>query len=151
MELLSQINLWHWLILGGALLILELLGAAGYLLWLGMAALCVSAVQAAYPQPWQSQWLLFALLALLFTTLWWRWQRRALRKKDPAAEINQRNQELIGQSATLLEAVVNGHSRIKIGDTSWPVRCETSLPAGSQVTILRIDGIHLLVAPMAQG
>ena len=73
------------------------------------------------------------------------------RAEAALAEINQRNQELIGQSATLLEAVVNGHSRIKIGDTSWPVRCETSLPAGSQVTILRIDGIHLLVAPRAQG
>lgn len=51
MELLSQMSAWHWLIAGGVLLALELLGAAGYLLWLGMAALCVSALQATAPSP----------------------------------------------------------------------------------------------------
>lgn len=146
MELLSQMSAWHWLIAGGVLLALELLGAAGYLLWLGMAALCVSALQAFAPQPWESQWLLFSLLGICFTALWWRWQRRLLRQKDPAAAINQRNQQLIGQSATLLEAVVDGHSRIRIGDTSWPVRCDSPLPAGSKVIIRQLDGIYLRVS-----
>ena len=146
MELLRQMSAWHWLIAGGVLLALELLGAAGYLLWLGMAALCVSALQATAPQPWQTQWLLFSLLGSCVTALWWRWQRRLLKKKDPAAAINQRNQQLIGQSATLLEAVVDGHSRIRIGDTSWPVRCDTPLPAGSKVIIRQLDGIYLLVS-----
>ena len=145
MELLSQMSAWHWLIAGGVLLALELLGAAGYLLWLGMAALCVSALQATAPQPWQTQWLLFSLLGICFTAIWWRWQRRLLKKKDPAANINQRNQQLIGQTATLLEAVVDGHSRIRIGDTSWPVRCDAPLPAGSKVIIRQLDGIYLLV------
>ena len=65
MELLSQINLWHWLILGGALLILELLGAAGYLLWLGLAALSVAGLAMVIPMDWVGQWLLFSLLAVV--------------------------------------------------------------------------------------
>ena len=37
MAFLTELTWLHWLILGGALLILELLGGAGYLLWLGLA------------------------------------------------------------------------------------------------------------------
>ncbi|OJI55067.1 hypothetical protein VV1062A_02631 [Vibrio vulnificus] len=40
-ELLDGINHWHWLALGLALLAVELLGTAGYFLWLGLSALLV--------------------------------------------------------------------------------------------------------------
>ena len=67
MAFLTELTSVHWLILGGALLLLELLGAAGYLLWLGLAAITIAALQLVIPLDWVAQWLLFSVLALLFT------------------------------------------------------------------------------------
>ncbi|EJM76291.1 hypothetical protein PMI29_00105, partial [Pseudomonas sp. GM49] len=35
---LQHLSFWDWLALGTVLLILEVFGAGGYLLWIGMAA-----------------------------------------------------------------------------------------------------------------
>lgn len=150
MEFLTQLTWVHWLILGGVLLILELLGGAGYLLWLGMAALGVAALVALLPLEWVGQWLLFAIFALLLTGGWWYWQRQRLQsnRDDPANQLNQRPQQWLGQEATLQQDVVNGLSRVKLGDSVWPVRCPHPLPAGSRVRVSATDGIMLIVEPL---
>ena len=150
MEFLTQLTWVHWLIFGGVLLILELLGGAGYLLWLGMAALSVAALVALLPLQWVGQWLLFALFALLLTGGWWYWQRQRLQhnRDDPANQLNQRPQQWLGQEATLQQDVVNGLSRVKLGDSVWPVRCSHPLPAGSRVRVSATDGIMLIVEPL---
>ena len=150
MECLTELSWVHWLILGGGLLILELLGGAGYLLWLGMAAVSVSALGALLPLSWVSQWLIFSLLALLFTGTWWYWQRHRLdsNESDPARQLNQRPQRWLGQEATLQQDVVNGLSRVKLGDSVWPVRSASPLPAGSLVRVTATDGIMLIVEPL---
>ena len=38
---LQQLSFWDWLALGTVLLILEVFGAGGYLLWIGLAAAAV--------------------------------------------------------------------------------------------------------------
>lgn len=38
---LQALSFWDWLALGTVLLILEVFGAGGYLLWIGLAAACV--------------------------------------------------------------------------------------------------------------
>lgn len=40
-----------------------------------------------------------------------------------ANQLNQRPQQWLGQEATLQQDVVNGLSRVKLGDSVWPVRC----------------------------
>jgi membrane protein implicated in regulation of membrane protease activity len=147
MAFLTELTWLHWLILGGALLILELLGGAGYLLWLGLAALSVASVVALLPLGWAGQWLLFSLLALLFTGGWWYWQRQRLQGKhhDPASQLNQRPQQWLGQEAILQQDVVNGLSRVRLGDSVWPVRCKQHLVAGAAVRVTAVDGITLIV------
>jgi membrane protein implicated in regulation of membrane protease activity len=44
MEWFEQIVFWHWLILAGVLLILELTAPVFFFLWLGIAALVVSVI-----------------------------------------------------------------------------------------------------------
>ena len=39
---LQHLSYWNWLALGTVLLILEIFGAGGYLLWIGMAAASVA-------------------------------------------------------------------------------------------------------------
>ncbi len=64
--LLEQMNFWHWIAFGLVLLLLELLGTAGYLLWLGLSALLVGAILSAIPMSWSLQWLTFAVFSLFF-------------------------------------------------------------------------------------
>lgn len=48
-NLLDGITFWHWLAFGFVLLAVELLGTAGYFLWLGLSALLVGALLAVLP------------------------------------------------------------------------------------------------------
>lgn len=68
---LQHLSYWDWLALGVILLILEVFGAGGYLLWIGMAAAAVGVLTFILPQmPWELQFLLFGLFAIA-TALYW--------------------------------------------------------------------------------
>lgn len=64
-------------LLGGVLLAAEMLGAGGYLLWSGVAALLVGAlIWLLPPLSWEWQGVIFAVLTVVVAYLWWYWLRR---------------------------------------------------------------------------
>ncbi|MBG2876544.1 NfeD family protein [Proteus alimentorum] len=133
-----------WLCLGGLLLITEMLGTAGYLLWSGMAALCVSLITWILPISWPIQGVLFAILTVISAVLWHLWLKRRKLSKE-AENLNQKTHQLIGVHAVLLSDTENGFSRVKLADGSWRVYSDTPLLAGDKVTVTAIDGITLQV------
>lgn len=133
-----------WLCLGGLLLITEMLGTAGYLLWSGMAALCVSLLTWILPISWPIQGILFAILTVISAVFWHLWLKRRKLSKE-AENLNQKTHQLIGIHAVLLSDTENGFSRIKLADGSWRVYSDTPLLAGDKVTVTAIDGITLKV------
>ncbi|GLX63636.1 membrane protein [Proteus vulgaris] len=133
-----------WLCLGGLLLITEMLGTAGYLLWSGMAALCVSLITWILPISWPIQGILFAILTVISAVLWHLWLKRRKLSKE-AENLNQKTHQLIGVHAVLLSDTENGFSRVKLADGSWRVYSDTPLLAGDKVTVTAIDGITLQV------
>lgn len=133
-----------WLCLGGLLLITEMLGTAGYLLWSGMAALCVSLITWILPISWPIQGVLFAILTVISAVLWHLWLKRRKLSKE-AENLNQKTHQLIGVHAVLLSDTENGFSRVKLADGSWRVYSDTPLLAGDKVTVTSIDGITLQV------
>ncbi|AVQ86090.1 MULTISPECIES: NfeD family protein [Plesiomonas] len=151
MPLFSGWAEWHWLVFGLLLLACELLGTAGYLLWIGVAALLVSAILWLWPLGFVGQWILFAILALLASLLWWRWQHTRDRQDQDHTSLNQRRNTLIGRQATLSEATENGVGRLNLGDTTWRVQVEQDLPAGTAVEVVDVQGITLLVRPIDIG
>jgi len=63
---LQHLSFWDWLALGTVLLILEVFGAGGYLLWIGMAAAAVGVLTFFLPGlSWEWQFLLFGLLSIV--------------------------------------------------------------------------------------
>jgi len=77
---LQHLSFWDWLALATLLLTLEVFGAGGYLLWIGLVAVVVGALTYLFPElPWLWQFFLFASLALLCSLIWWRHQRRESR------------------------------------------------------------------------
>lgn len=146
-ELLDSINHWHWLAFGLALLAIELLGTAGYFLWLGLSALIVGILLTFIPMSWQLQWVAFAAFALVTTWLWWRRQLKSDRQSDANRELNQKSKQLVGQIIRLDEDFPAGKGRLKVGDTTWSAQAESAISAGQQVEITKVSGIILTIKP----
>ncbi|ENM5728902.1 NfeD family protein [Vibrio mimicus] len=147
-ELLSQLNFWHWLAFGLILLAAELLGTAGYFLWLGLSALLVGVLLTVMPIGWQLQWLAFANFSLVTTWLWWRRQFNQDKKQDAERDLNQKDKQLIGRIIQIPEDTPAGEFQISLGDTRWTARCEQDLEQGSRVSVIAVDGIILIVRPV---
>ncbi len=141
---LQQLSFWDWLAFGTLLLILEVFGAGGYLLWIGVAAAFVGVLTYLFPDlPWAVQFLLFGLLSVLTAVLWWRRQRSAGKPSDQPG-LNSRGSELLGREFVLHEAINGGRGKIKAGDSLWLVS-GPELPAGSRVRVVGQDGVILRV------
>ncbi|WP_339464662.1 MULTISPECIES: NfeD family protein [unclassified Pseudomonas] len=135
---------WSWLGLGTVFLILEVFGAGGYLLWIGMAAAAVGVTTFVLPTlPWEIQLVLFALFSILTALYWWRRQRTAVRRSDQPL-LNLRGQELIGNVFVVSEAIADGHGKIKVADGVWIARGPDT-PVGERVRVTGQQGAILLV------
>ncbi|MBT2296893.1 MULTISPECIES: NfeD family protein [Pseudomonas] len=141
---LQQMSYWDWLALGVILLILEVFGAGGYLLWIGMAAAAVGVLTFILPQlSWEMQFLLFGLFAMATALYWWRRQRSAVRESDQPL-LNLRGQELIGKTFQVHEAIIDGRGKIKVADGVWLVKGPES-PVGTRVRVVAQEGAVLRV------
>ncbi|MFJ5468518.1 NfeD family protein [Pectobacterium carotovorum] len=145
-ELVMENAHWFWLSLGGLLLATEMLGASGYLLWSGLSAVLVGLLTWVMPLGWPLQGTIFAILTIVTALLWWYWLRKRTLSR-PQSMLNQRGQQLVGLRTTLTDPVINGFGRVNIGDSSWRVKSEQDLPAGTHVEVIAIDGITLHVRP----
>ncbi|MBF7730088.1 NfeD family protein [Pseudomonas sp. N040] len=145
-DYLQHLTFWDWLAFGSLLLILEVFGAGGYLLWTGIAAASVGVILYLFPAlAWPWQFLLFGCLSILTAVFWWQRQKAAAKPSDQPG-LNQRGSEFVGRSFTLHEAIVGGRGKIKAGDSVWLVS-GPDLPAGSQVRVSGQDGVLLKVEP----
>jgi len=134
---------WSWWLLGVILLGIEAMAPGFFLLWLGIAALLVGLLLAAFPDlPWTWQVLLFAVLAVGSITAWrWRLRRYPTRTTDPL--LNRRGHQYVGRVFTLDEAAVNGYGKIRVDDSTWRVAVAQDYPAGTRLRIIGVDGVLL--------
>ena len=145
---LSEWSYWHWLILGSVLLLLELFGTAGLLLWTGIAALLTAVIVFLVEPGIYTQWSLFALFSIITTWFWFRFNKQ----DKPSTEVkmlNQRTQRCIGVQTNLLDDVLLGKSRVRIEDTVWVVLSSETLPAGTPVKVVATEGTTLIVKPLS--
>lgn len=143
-DFLQQLNFWNWLAFGTLVLILEVFGAGGYLLWIGLAAASVGVLTYLFPEmPWAVQFILFGVLSVLTAVGWWKRQRSAANPSDQPG-LNQRGSELQGRQFVLRDAIVDGRGKIKAGDSLWLVS-GPDLPAGIEVKVVGQNGVILVV------
>ena len=71
-----QISFWHWWVVAGLLLVLEMFVSTFVLLWLGFAAAAVGFLLLVFPTvPEGAQLALFAFLSLIAIAAWRRHRR----------------------------------------------------------------------------
>ncbi len=144
--LLEQLTFWHWLGFGLVLMLGELLGTAGYLLWTGLAALVVGVVLWILPDiTWQWQLVIFSVISLIAAFAWWRWLES--RDQKPAETVvNNRVARYIGRTIVLEEPITGGRGRICLDDSYWQVTGD-DLPEGVRVKVVGADSMTLQVEP----
>lgn len=137
---------WIFLILGGGLLIFELLGTGGYSLWSGISAFIVGLLAWFIPISWPILWLLFAAFTLLTAYIWYIWLKKQGKTLSPkGGELNQPEHDLIGTRTVVVQAIINGRGRVKIKDGSWLATSSSDIALGRKVIVTEVNGLILTV------
>ena len=125
-EFLSEMQFWHWMVFGFALMAVEALAPGAFFLWPGLAAILVGLIVGLIPSlPWTASVGLWAVLSVVTAVAWIYYRRKNPSGATPLSMLNRRGEQYIGQRFTLELSVRNRGSR--------PVRVqalEPSLPAG---------------------
>ena len=138
---------WHWWALGAVLLALEIASTTQYLLWPGIAALCVGVLKFAVPSlDGRLAVFLFAVFAVVATVLWKRsrWSRA---DRDTHHTLNQRSAQYVGRVVKCEDDFVNGRGPVRVDDSRWIARVvDGSAPIkGDMVQVSGADGTELKV------
>lgn len=139
MHFIYELGYWHWLALGLLLLIVEMSGAGGYLLWIGIAAGITAALLFVAPDiGWQFQLLVFSVSSVACTLGWWQYQLKYPHTVDEPL-LNKRGAQYIGRIFTLSDAIENGRGKIRVDDSFWEVSAAEDMPAGMRVKVLALE------------
>ena len=140
----ASIGYWHWWILAGILLIIEVAAPSFFFLWLSVAAGITGLVLLAVPElGWQYQILVFSGLSVISLTLFKRYQRANPVVTDQPT-LNRRGAQYIGRTFTLTEPIVNHSGVIHVDDSTWRIKGD-DLPAGTTVKVVGADSVLLEV------
>ena len=146
-ELFPTLGQWVWWILAGLLLIVELLLAGIFFVWLGIAAAIMGVIDfLSPPLSWQVEVVIFAVLSAVLVIAGRPWLKRRQALESDQPNLNQRMHDYVGKSYVLDEAIINGHGKVKIDDTLWEVT-GPDLPQGAWVRIVGVDGLRLRAMP----
>ncbi len=136
---------WYWWIGAVVLAIAEILLPGAFFIWLAIAAAATGALVLAIPgMGGEFQLLTFSVLSVLA----WVFGRRVVRRHLAASDqptLNRRGEQYVGRRLTLAEPVRGGVGRARVGDSMWTLIAAEDLDAGTEVTVVGVDGIRLKV------
>jgi membrane protein implicated in regulation of membrane protease activity len=148
MEIVNSLGSWNWIIIGFALLAVEILAPGFFFLWLGIAALVIGTSALLIAWPWELQIIGFAILSVASAYV----GKTMLGYADDDGQtedphLNKRAARLQGRTFVLTEAIEHGSGRIKVDDSIWRVTGPDA-PQGSTVRVVGGDGTVLTVEPV---
>jgi membrane protein implicated in regulation of membrane protease activity len=143
---------WMWIVLGCALLLLEIATPGGfYFIFFGASALLVGFLTAAglTSTDWV-EWLLFSVFAIGATAVF----RKPLLQKFGASTLRGEVDTLVGETATATEPIQpGGFGKAELRGTSWNA-CNAStesLVRGQRCRVERVDGLTIFVRSAEPG
>ncbi len=141
---IDMLGAWAWIILGLALVGLELMAPGAFLIWLGLAAILTGLIDATFGLSWQASAIVFAVLAVIAVVLARALTRRRTDEMGEQPFLNRRGAALVGRVFTLDEPMTRGQGRIRVDDSVWRVT-GPDRPAGAAVRVTAVDGATLIV------
>ena len=125
--------------------LVEILTVGLVSIWFVAGAVVALVVQLLGAELWL-QVTLFLLVSILLLVLTKPWVKRHFNRKLTPTNVDM----LIGQEALVTEAIDNLRAcgAATVGGKVWTARSvDAPIPAGSTVTIVRIEGVRLIVTP----
>lgn len=142
------IEWWHWIVLGVALMLLELAAPAVFLIWFGLGAIVVGLLVAVVPSlaPW-AQLLLWTLCSVAALIVWTRVFKASVHRTRVGLSEGQFAGE-IGLVTRPIRPFEKGQIRFQkpiMGAEVWEAISDQDLPAGERVRVLDVEGSLLRV------
>lgn len=146
MDTLMTLTPWHWVALGFFVLILEVLGAGGFLLGIGFGAILVAILVSVVDLSWQTELVLFSIFSIVSTIVYWKYFRASNTvTEDPL--LNNKAARLVGKRATVIDTVENGLGKVQVHDALWAASAKQTIEAGATVIITGHREMTLEVTP----
>lgn len=141
--------IWSWGVLGLVLLALEMVTGTLYILWFGIAALCLSGAMWALPGlPLSAQLFMFAALSIGSLAIW-----KLNYKKSAAGDlrVGQSRGDEVGRTGIIIEAVSPRQAgsiqfaQGVMGSRVWAAIADQPLAVGAEAEIVAVEGNSLRV------
>jgi membrane protein implicated in regulation of membrane protease activity len=141
--------MWMWAAIGIILLAVEMATGTFYVLWFGVAALCVAVVMWLFPSTSEAiQYAAFAVLSLGSLAIW----RINYKKTSTNTRVGQSQGEEIGRVGTVSETASlkqNGKIRFAqglMGSREWTAITDETIESGSDATVVAVIGNALKIS-----
>jgi membrane protein implicated in regulation of membrane protease activity len=112
-----------WWIVALVLIAIEVIMPGYFMLWIGIGAAATGLLVLVMPDlSLLIQSIAFAVLAFVSCAVYWYGLRPKLQRDEPGDDrLNRRGEQLIGKRYELIEAIVNGRGKARVGDGQWLV------------------------------
>jgi membrane protein implicated in regulation of membrane protease activity len=141
----NLLNNYGWWLLALVLIAAEIVMPGYFMLWIGVAAGLMGIVTFVAPSLSPLvQTIVFALLAVASCAAYWRFLRPLAEHRDDQPLLNRRAAKLVGQRFVVVEAIVNGRGKVKVGDGAWLAE-GPDVAAGTEVEVVACEGTTLKV------
>ena len=138
------IDYWHWWIIGGILLLIEVFVSGFFFLWMAVSSAIVGAILFVFPEMgWKMQLVIFSVLSVLSISLFRRYAVKHPATTDQPA-LNRRSRQYIGRTFTLQQPIVNGVGSLRVDDTTWRI-VGADMEPGVKIVVTDVDGVLLKV------
>ncbi len=144
MSWFEHVVFWHWWILAGVLLILELTTPVFFFLWIAFSATAVGFLLLVIPSMGiEIQLVLFGILSIVAVIAWRKYRETHPLTSDQPL-LNQRGLQYADRIFTLEHPIVNGVGKVEVDDSTWRVK-GPDLPAGTRIRVTGVDGVVFVV------
>ncbi|MDI1298364.1 NfeD family protein [Methylotenera sp.] len=141
--------MWMWAAIGIILLAVEMATGTFYVLWFGVAALCVALIMWFFPNTSEAiQYAAFAVLSLSSLAIW----RINYKKTSTNSRVGQSQGEEIGRVGTVIETASlkqNGKIRFAqglMGSREWTAIADETIESGSDASVVAVVGNALKIS-----
>lgn len=141
----QMVQIWEmWMVLAVIFIVGEIFTAGFFLFWFGIGA-AIAGVLAVLGFNQAVQWAAFAIVSAVLFMGSRRFAERFTRDEPPGIGANR----FIGKRGVTLEDIDNlrNTGRVRIDKEEWRAdsATETTIPKGTHVRVVGLDGTHLLV------
>ena len=144
-------GMWVWGAIGLVLLAVEMATGTFYVLWFGIAALCVAIAMWLFPNmPHAIQFVIFAALSFSSLAIW----RLNYKKTETHSRVGQAQGEEVGRIGKVIEACgPNQNGKIHftqglMGAREWPAIANVAVVEGTEARVTAVEGNMLRIEPI---